>query len=278
MIPSEAPHTKCSSNRRILVLSDRVRDKVKKGEKRPDKETNRADEWLFDLSLRKDFSSDVASLRRKLEIPDEGFRPGEMPMEWRDHVPYWYIPPYYAEGEMFELFKKYNIPLKYSDEVRTYIETGQVKSKKRPLDLIGLVDQYAHNAQFPGDLDTAYREFGQPFVKIYLFDGTKEQVHRFIDKNWPLIRDVFAQQGVDADKSVKVTIMKKEHQMVIKYWRKQIDELKRLARIDQRFSNLKTGSREQWVWRAIMACENSKISVDMIKKIGYEYDKPASYP
>lgn len=251
---------------------------MKKGEKRPDKETNRADEWLFDLSLRKDFSSDVASLRRKLRIPDEGFRPGEMPMEWRDHVPYWYIPPYYAEGEMFELFKKYGIPLIYSDEVRAYIETGEVASRQKPLDLIGSVDQYAHRAQFAGDLDKAYRELGQPFVKIYLFNGTKEQVHRFIDKNWELIRHVFYQQGVDADKTVKVTTTKKDQRMIIKYWRKPIDELKRLVNTDRKSDDrFKTGSREQWIQRAIKICENREISVEKIKKIGYEYDKPASY-
>lgn len=227
-------------------------------------QTNRADELVYDLSLRSNFQKDVFSIRRRLGIPEAGFSNESDRLRW--------LTPKVALSvwkSISSLLQKHSIPPIYRMPIARFVETGSTKSCTRPSDTVAAIDRYAHRSDIPvGNMDEAYRASRQPFAKLYLFGSTKEEVHRFIDQKWDEVREIFLEQDLDTEKRSRRKMYKDRDALIVELWRKPAKELERMSE-----SDLPYEGKEYLVQRVLKNTYGKTVSVEYIKKIAFKYAK-----
>ena len=156
------------------------------------KQTNKAIEFLYRLSLEDDFQNDIKKIRISLGIPPDGYAAPEdrsAGVRRSDSMVFF--------ASMMSLMKKCEIPQAYWCALQHYLEMNNFEIREKPIDLIGFIDRWVHrddDKNAPSENWFKYKK--EPFVKIILFgNNSKSDVHAFIDKNWWLIEEILLEQG-----------------------------------------------------------------------------------
>jgi hypothetical protein len=188
-----------------------------------DNKTNKAIEFLYKLSTRSDFINDIKEIKKKLKIPDNGFKAidDQERLKW------------FKKTNTLDLMKKYlfirekySIPIAYNSVLQEYIETGKLETKRKQDELSAFIDPVAH-IKNTGNAEDYFREIGEPFAKIIILgNNSKTDVINFIDNNWEKIEDVFLEQGHIVGKRVRKSTNKNRDSLIIELSRKPIKELR----------------------------------------------------
>lgn len=182
---------------------------------------NPAEEMLFRLSLDTDFTNDLKRARKSLGVPSGGLDPGDK-LRW--------LQKNRARGldllaVEFNLQKKYGIPLAFQLLLTDYILCNKPTRKNIPKDPPVLIDKYAHVKDDPrrSNMEDLYMEFGEPFVKLFIFGGgTKTEVLDFIKKNWSEIECLLVEQGAaprNATSRVRKVLYKDRDRIIRELWK-----------------------------------------------------------
>lgn len=191
-----------------------------------DNKTNKAIEFLYNLSLNDNFIKDINEAKKFLKIPEKGFK------GFTDDDRLKLINNKKTAmdlmGAILHLAKKYSIPLAYHSVFQEYIETGKLETKRRQDEFVAFIDPTAHRTDFnPGHVEDYYNATGEPFAKlIILGNNSKTDVMNFIDKNWEKIEEVFLEQGHDVNKRVRNKIYKNRDAQIIILSKKSPQELR----------------------------------------------------
>lgn len=219
--------------------------------KKGGKKTNKAIEFLYDLSFRDDFMQDLEQARQILGIPKNGFKN----MKYEDNLK-WIkdIKTVVNFNKItFSFIEKYSIPHSYHWVFQEYLQTGKLETRQTGNEQVAFIDSTAHNPKFPlGFLDYHYRKSGEPFVKLFILgNNSKTDVKNFIDKYWKNIEDSFLEQGCELGKRVRKTRNKDRDILIIKLSKKPIKELrKKLERKGGEF--LKSDSKEDIISKLLI--------------------------
>jgi hypothetical protein len=161
--------------------------------------------------LRDDFQADIQAARDDLGIPKSGFQNAQERELWANKL----------NGLDFfsvisHLLEKYSISVAYYVPLQEYIELNKLQTNTHQIDLVAMIDEYAHKEDLESPIEDLYREWRQPFVKMILFgNGSKSDVHDFIDKNWKHIEDIFLEQGKQIGQRVRVKREKERDRLII---------------------------------------------------------------
>jgi|SRR3989338_2614191 len=174
-----------------------------------DDRPNPAEEFLYNLSLRRDFQRDLQLNRLVLDIPQMGFTKEEERQKWfksqkgLEGLNYLSVTQLIAE--------KYKIPLDYQIGLDSYIFFGDDR-------ILQMTNQWglaqilppAHTLEADDvDLERSYQEEKEPYAKIIVpGNSSKEEILKYIRKNWNKVEEILKKQGWTPKKRIRRTIYK----------------------------------------------------------------------
>lgn len=180
---------------------------------------NKAKELLYKLSLRDDFRLDVQQMRGHF-----GINPSE---ENREKLAKYVTKENAINVSGWEnyILKKYKIPLAYLSALGTYIRFDSLDNLGKTE--VAFIDRYAHK-DWNGYVEEWYKHEKEPFVKIIVLNAdSKDDLHKFIDKNWEEIQMILMEQGRDPERVRHKGERNKEiDKLIVRYGKLSTTQLK----------------------------------------------------
>jgi hypothetical protein len=207
---------------------------------------NKWEEIFHRVILRDSFNNDVKKSRKSLGIPIAGFFSEEKRLKWlskNNILDVW--------ASELELLKRYNLPLTCRSMLSNYLFfNGEVKLHSMQKPVIATIDKYTNNKN-------AYKEFGQPFVKLYIFDDSNlKGVQKFIKDNWETVKGMFFEQRQIDIPEVKRMRNKQRDKEVFQMYQKSREQL-----------GLKKGESKDRVVANLLKVKYPGLTDDNVRKI-----------
>jgi hypothetical protein len=182
--------------------------------------SSRSIEAIYKLALNRAFRKDVRDIRVKAGMPPEGYQ-----NETHENA---YMREHYFLGstllQAMELSEKYHLPPAYYWEMGQYIRFGR-HGVIRDIEDETLAFKYPDNPKSPKAIEEAFEKMKQPYVGIYVFEGSsKENVIALIRNRWTSIEESLKAQGGDTTR-VKTSQNKERNLLISMLYEKTKDAL-----------------------------------------------------
>lgn len=195
-----------------------------------DDKPNKAEEFLYKLSLRRDFQHDLQVYRLAIDMPQDGFVGEKERQNWfKRNKDFDGMRAVFA---IHELRKKYKIPLAYMFALDSYLFFGDARGMEwmnKWSNVLILPPKHTLN-QSDADMEELYRDNGEPYAKLLILgNGTKSEALDFINNNWEKVEGILKKQGWVKKKRVGRTHYKQRNALIKELWGLPTEKLQKEA-------------------------------------------------